>query len=823
MGPSAWSGASVRTLRSAVVVAAATSLVAIAAWGAVAAEPSPEPADTVVLSPSHPGIFTIGATMAPGRVAWTESGPGSRKVLQRSVSSTSPLVLGEPTTLDPSLSDELSADGRRLVFTKDPDGTVAFDGESTKRILPVGAGGIRSREASGHLVASRTGDFLDLAAGALRRYTDDRVVHWGRVAASGTDISSEYDGGRLDQIDRIDLDTGARTPWFTAERVGFPRDSPLHPLAMSSELVLFGNYVAGPVGVAQLGWFNWHTGAHGLLPFDDYLDSGGLSAYSSFVTVITRVPPGQTGTGHSSVIDTATGRSVLELDARLFMRLGSSGAYWSNYTTGEAKAASLPGVRAPIHEGNPITAKSYAPLSGKPWTAEFVFSEPLTTCSVEMSSATGALLKILPCDPRWTKFGEAVVSWDARSAGGVPLPRGSYRWSIKASGAGGPAQASPGSGTLTGSLAVEDDHYVAMTPLRLVANGTGISEITTESVPGGTVTEVPVAGVGPIPTTATTAVLNVTIVNPSHDGYATVYPSGNPRPSASNLNFAFAGPATANQVISRIGSNGRVSVFIYDPLHSFGGSIIVDIAGYYSMTPRFVSTTPTRLLDTRKTVRVPAGGKVDVQVAGHAGIPASGASAAALNVTALGGSGQPGYLTVWPAGSPRPTASNLNYTYGDPQPALAITKLGAGGKVSIYSSATSEVLVDVSGWFPATSDLRAISPARLLDTRYGIGAAKAPIGKSRAVSVQVTGRGGVPASGVKAVVLNVTATRTQAAGYLSAYPSGVSRPNTSVVNYSRETTVANSVIAKVGVGGKVDIFSWAGADAIVDVQGYVLN
>ena len=810
-----------RILRSAVVVAAASSLVAIAGWGAAAAEPLLEPADTVVLSPSHPGTFTMGATMAPGRVAWTESGTGSRTVLQRSVTAASPLTLGEPTTLGASLSDEISADGRRIVYSKDPDGTVAFDGETTKRVLPVGAGGVLSRETSGHLVASRTGDFLDLAAGTFRRYTDDRIAHWGRVAASGTEISTGYGTGR---IDRIDLDTGARTPWFTAEQVGLPRDSTMQPLAMSSDVVLFGNVSPQSSGVEQLGWFNWHTGAHGLLPFDGLLDAGRLSAYSRFVTVITRAQPVEPGNGHSSVIDTSTGRSVLELDGNYFLRLGSSGVYWSSYTTGEAKAASLPGLRAPVHEGNPLAAKSYAPLSAQPWTAEFVFSEPLTACAVEVSTAAGALLKTLPCDPRWTRYGEASVAWDGRAANGIPLAKGSYRWAIRASGAGGPAQASPCSGALTGSLAVEDDRYVAITPVRLVDNRKGTGDITTDPVPGGSVTEVKVAGVGSIPATATTAVLNVTIPSPTHGGFVTLYPSGTPRPSASNLNFGFQGLTTANQVISRIGANGRISVFVSDRLApSYGGSLVVDLAGYYSTTPRFVSTTPTRLLDTRKTSWVPAGGKIDVQVAGRAGIPVAGAGAAALNVTALGGSGRSGYLTVWPAGAPRPTASNLNYNYGMAQPALAITKLGDGGKVSIYSSAASEVLVDVSGWFPSASDLRAVSPTRLLDTRSGLGAPKAPIAKGKAVSVQVTGRGGVPTSGVKAVVLNVTATRTQSTGYLSAYPSGGARPNTSVVNYGRDKTIANSVIAKVGAGGKIDIFSSAQADVIVDVQGYVLN
>ena len=805
-----------RTRRSAVVIAAATSLVAIAAWGAAAAEPQVEPADAVLVAPANPGTFTAGASLAPGRLVWGADGPGSATIAQREVTGTSPLSLGHTTkVLGPSQYPDVVGDGRRTAFQANGAGLATDDGETTK-VVDTRDTYSQPQRMSGHRVAEGAigASLFNVAAGAWDSY-DATLVHWGAVGAASA-LRPDVNMGNY--VDHIDLDTLARTRWFTSAQVGLSAAELLRPVGMSSELVVFERHLLTGE-VLGLGWFNWRTGGHGLIPDSEHAYAN-LSVYSTFVTVLDYVSTPK----HASVFDTRTGQRVLDLDGYYFLRLGSSGVYWSNWANGEAKAASLPGVRAPVHEGNPIASKSYAPLSNKPWTAEFAFSEPLTTCSVEMSTAAGGLLKTLPCDPRWTRYGEASVAWDGRAANGIPLAKGTYRWALKASGAGGPAQASPGSGALTGSLAVEDDRYVAITPVRLVDNRKGTGDITTAPVPGGSVTEVKVAGVGSIPATATTAVLNVTIVSPDHDGYATVDPSGTPRPSASNLNFGFQGPTTANQVISRIGANGRISIFVSDRLApSYGGSMVVDLAGYYSTTPRFVSTTPTRLLDTRKTVRVPAGGKVDVQVAGRAGIPASGASAAALNVTALGGTGQSGYLTVWPAGAPRPAASNLNYNYGSPQPALAITKLGTAGKVSIYSSAASEVLVDVSGWFPATSDLRAVAPARLLDTRSGVGAPKAPIGKGKAVSVQVTGRGGVPTSGVKAVVLNVTATRTQSTGYLSAYPSGSARPNTSVVNYGRDKTIANSVIAKVGVGGKVDIFSWAGADAVVDVQGYVLN
>jgi hypothetical protein len=87
-------------------------------------------------------------------------------------------------------------------------------------------------------------------------------------------------------------------------------------------------------------------------------------------------------------------------------------------------------------------------------------------------------------------------------------------------------------------------------------------------------------------------------------------------------------------------------------------------------------------------------------VAGRIGIPASGVSAVALNVTVTGPT-LPGYLTVFPAGSQRPTASNLNFTVGQTIPNMVICGVGANGRIALFSPfGFTNVIVDVVGWFP---------------------------------------------------------------------------------------------------------------------------
>ncbi len=118
-----------------------------------------------------------------------------------------------------------------------------------------------------------------------------------------------------------------------------------------------------------------------------------------------------------------------------------------------------------------------------------------------------------------------------------------------------------------------------------------------------------------------------------------------------------------------------------------------------------------------------------------------------------------------------------------------------------------------------------VAPARLLDTRTGLGARKAPVKPDTAVAVQVTGRGGVPGSGVSAVVLNVTVTGPTAAGHITAYADGASRPGVRNVNFVRGQTVANLVVVRVGADGKVDLFNASAGttNLLAGIEGYYLT
>jgi len=71
-------------------------------------------------------------------------------------------------------------------------------------------------------------------------------------------------------------------------------------------------------------------------------------------------------------------------------------------------------------------------------------------------------------------------------------------------------------------------------------------------------------------------------------------------------------------------------------------------------------------------------------------------------------------------------------------------------------------------------------------------------------------------------VLNATVTDTTAASYLTLWPTGVSRPTTSNLNWTAGRTVPNLVVVALGTGGNVSAFNGAGsADLVLDVEGYV--
>jgi hypothetical protein len=138
-------------------------------------------------------------------------------------------------------------------------------------------------------------------------------------------------------------------------------------------------------------------------------------------------------------------------------------------------------------------------------------------------------------------------------------------------------------------------------------------------------------------------------------------------------------------------------------------------------------------------------------------------------------------VSAFADGSVLPPVSNLNFVAGQTVSNLAIAAVGADGKIRLHNGpgGTVQLVADVCGYYlvgaPTTPGaLVTVSPARVLDTRTGIGAAAAPVGQGAELVLQVSGRGGVPATGVSAVVVNLTVTQPAAPGWAySAFVVGM--------------------------------------------------
>ncbi|MFC4998858.1 S8 family serine peptidase [Dactylosporangium cerinum] len=193
-------------------------------------------------------------------------------------------------------------------------------------------------------------------------------------------------------------------------------------------------------------------------------------------------------------------------------------------------------------------------------------------------------------------------------------------------------------------------------------------------------------------------------------------------------------------------------------------------------------------------------------------------TAGSAQVVSLSVSGLPSGATASfsPASITSGGSSTISITTSASTPSgnYGITVIGTGSTTTRTALFTLAVNSPEGSYFP-------LAPSRILDTREGNGAPTGPLGPNQTLHLQVTGRGGVPATGVSTVLLNVTVTGPTSAGYLTVFPAGVARPTASNLNFTAGWTGANSVTVQVGAGGKVDIFNPAGnVSVIADVVGY---
>ncbi len=363
---------------------------------------------------------------------------------------------------------------------------------------------------------------------------------------------------------------------------------------------------------------------------------------------------------------------------------------------------------------------------------------------------------------------------------------------------------------------------VSLTPSRLLDSRSGLGF--SGPAGNGTVITLPVWGKGGVPQGASAVLMNLTVTQPTASGFLTAYASGGTVPGVSNANFT-AGTTLANLSLVPVGADGAIALRT-----TVAGSVhvIADVQGYVvggevAAAGALVPVTPARVFDSRNTTRVAANTSVDVVVAGVAGVPTD-ATAVVANLTVTGPA-RPGYLTAWPTGVARPTASNVNFVVGQTVPNMAILKVGANGRISIYNSAASavDVIVDLQGYVTAgtptlAGTIKPISPTRVLDTREGY--YPVPGNDGGWVDFDSPDLASFP----QGVLVNLTVAEPQTAGWLSAYPYGVERPVVSNLNYTAGAVVPNLALVAL-TDGYAMIYngSIGSTHVIIDVLAYVLS
>ena len=271
-----------------------------------------------------------------------------------------------------------------------------------------------------------------------------------------------------------------------------------------------------------------------------------------------------------------------------------------------------------------------------------------------------------------------------------------------------------------------------------------------------------------------------------------------------------------------VGAGGAVSTY-----NGAGQvDVVFDVQGWYGPNDPamhdglFNAIAPARLLDTRSNGGPLGPGQTrNLIVVGRGVVPTSGVAAVALNVTVTNPTAS-SYLSVFPAGAPRPSTSTLNFVAGQQLPNRVIVPVGAGGQVSFYNALGQvQVVVDVSGWFTDSastaggSRFTTITPQRILDTRAGFGTFE----DSGIATVQMAD---TLSLGVTAVMANFTIANATAPSYLTVWPGGTAQPTASDLNYAGGQTVANLVIARLNGGGFNLYNAWGEPNLVIDLVGY---
>jgi hypothetical protein len=281
------------------------------------------------------------------------------------------------------------------------------------------------------------------------------------------------------------------------------------------------------------------------------------------------------------------------------------------------------------------------------------------------------------------------------------------------------------------------------------------------------------------------------------------------------------------------GAMGKTSFYTGTPLVSSGACGPMGVTSTTSppaTDQQFVPLNPARLVDSAKGIGVAdaqkcrlsmdgyagQGRRMDVQVAGRAGVPATGASAVALSVRV--GTNAPTSVYAWPTGATKPSTIQVSAGSGADGRATIVVPLGTGGRISLATTLGAQwVNADVLGYYTASNGMlfTPLNPWRAVDP-FVLGG-----GASR--TFKIGGLRGVPTSGVGALALSVTTLNATISNGLRIKPAGGIEPGADSAVYRTGVTRTASVITGTTSDGSITVTNRGTTGSVtvaIDVNGY---
>jgi hypothetical protein len=254
------------------------------------------------------------------------------------------------------------------------------------------------------------------------------------------------------------------------------------------------------------------------------------------------------------------------------------------------------------------------------------------------------------------------------------------------------------------------------------------------------------------------------------------------------------------------------------PSDPCAGRVVPPIVGPLAapVGARFTAVGPLRIVDSRLgkgSVKAPLGAGCTMVV--DPGLDAS-VSSVVVTITSVAAKTN-GFLTVSACGTPRPATSALQMYAGRVVAGTSTVPLSADGTFCVYTSTTTNLIVDLHGAYSPTkgAKFQPVAPGRLYDSR----GRTAPLPAGTVLKVKVAGTAKVPV-GATAAALTLQGLSPVADGYVIAYPCTATRPNLPSLGVLKGVSMTNHLQVPLSAGGVLCLYLSTAMHVVVDVSGW---